>query len=381
MRIAFAAAYDPRDVTSWSGTPFFMVKGLEAAGAAVEIVAPLPEYRPLIELGKKAFHRAAGRRHLSNREPKMLRHWAHELERRLAGSQADVVVSSDSTPVTHLESDLPIVVWTDATFDALVGFYPEFSNLSASSIENGRRQELAALDRVALAVYSSRWAAEGAREYYGVDDDRLAVVPYGANIEPPSAAEVSACVDSRSSDVCRLVFIASDWFRKGGDVAVDAVGLVNEAGVPAELTIVGAPPHRPDALPPYANYVGIFDKRSRGAGEMGELIGGAHFLLLPTRADCSPVVLAEASAWGTPSLAPDVGGVGELVVDGVNGWLLEPAAGPEKYASAILAGFEDPTAYRELALSSHREYERRLNWKTAGGEMVRLLEGVAAPAA
>jgi glycosyltransferase involved in cell wall biosynthesis len=378
MRIAFAAAYDPRDVRIWSGTPFFMVKGLEAAGATVDIVAPLPEHRPLIQLGKKAFHRAAGRRHLSNREPKVLRYWAHQLERHLDGSQADVVVSSDSTPVTHLESDLPIVVWTDATFDALVGFYPEFSNLSASSVENGRRQERAALDRVTLAVYSSGWAAEGARQHYGVDDDRLAVVHFGANIEPPSAAEVSACVDSRSRDVCRLVFIASDWVRKGGDVAVDAVGLVNEAGVPAEVTIVGARPHRRDALPAHANYIGTLDKRSGGARKMGELIGGAHFLLLPTRADCSPLVFAEASAWGTPSLAPDVGGVGELVVDGVNGRLLERAAGPEKYASAILAGFEDPIAYRELALSSRREYERRLNWKTAGGEMVRLLEGVAA---
>jgi glycosyltransferase involved in cell wall biosynthesis len=381
MRIALAAAYDPRDVSNWSGVPYFMVKGLEAAGATVDVVAPLPEHRPLVQLAKKVAYRAAGKRHLSDREPGVLRHWAHQLERRLAGSPADVVVSPSSTPVTYLESDLPIVVWTDATFDALVGFYPEFSNLSASSIHNGRRQELAALDRVALAVYSSRWAAEGAREYYGVDDDRLAVVPYGASIEPPSAADVSACVDSRSRDACRLVFIASDWFRKGGDVAVDAVGLVNEAGVPAEITIVGARPHRPGALPPHANYVGAFDKRSRGSGELGELIGRAHFLLLPTRADCSPVVFAEASAWGTPSLAPDVGGVGEMVVDGVNGRLLEQASGPEKYASAILAAFEDPTAYRELALSSRREYERRLNWKTAGGEMVRLLEGVAAPAA
>jgi glycosyltransferase involved in cell wall biosynthesis len=378
MRIAFVAAYDPRDVTTWSGTPFFMVKGLEASGAAVDILAPLPDHRPWIQFGKKAFHRAAGKRHLSNREPRVLRHWAHELERRLAGSQADVVVSSDSTPLTHLESDLPIVVWTDATFDALVGFYPEFSNLSASSIQNGRRQELAALGRVALAVYSSRWAAEGAREHYGLDDDRLAVVPFGANIEPPSAAEVNACVGSRSRDVCRLIFIASDWFRKGGDVAVDAVGLVNEAGVPAEVTIVGAPPHRPDKLPPHANYFGTFDKRSRGGGELGRLIGDSHFLLLPTRADCSPVVFAEASAWGTPSLAPDVGGVGEMVVDGVNGRLLEREAGPERYASAILTAFEDPAAYRELALSSRGEYDRRLNWKTAGGEMVRLLEGVAA---
>jgi glycosyltransferase involved in cell wall biosynthesis len=151
--------------------------------------------------------------------------------------------------------------------------------------------------------------------------------------------------------------------------------------VPAEITIVGARPHRPGALPPHANYVGTFDKRSRGSAELGELIGGAHFLLLPTRADCSPVVFAEASAWGTPSLAPDVGGVGEMVVDWVNGRLLEQASGPEKYASAILAAFEDPTAYRELALSSRQEYDRRLNWKTAGEQMVRLLEGVAAPAA
>jgi glycosyltransferase involved in cell wall biosynthesis len=380
MRIAFAAAYDPRDVSNWSGTPFFMVKGLEAAGATVDIVAPLPEHRPLVQLGKKVAYRAAGKRHLSDREPGVLTRWARELERRLEGSRAEVVVSPGSTPITHLETDLPVVIWTDATFEALVGFYAEFSNLSASSEENGRRQERAALDRVALAVYSSRWAANGARDAYGVDEDRLAVVPYGANIEPPPAEEMAARLDARSRDVCRLVFIASDWARKGGDVALDAVGLVNEAGVPAEITLVGAQP-RTDALPPHANYVGSFDKRSRGSGEMSDLIGAAHFLLLPTRADCTPVVFAEASAWGTPSLAPDVGGVAEMVVDGVNGRLLGPAAGPEEYASAILAAFEDPEAYRELALSSRREYERRLNWETAGAEMTRLLERVAAPAA
>jgi glycosyltransferase involved in cell wall biosynthesis len=364
-------------VSNWSGTPFYMVKGLEAAGATVDILAPLPEHRPLLQLGKKAAYRAVGKRHLPDRDPKVLRRWADELERRLEGSRADAVLSPSSTPVTYLETDLPVVIWTDAILDALVGFYSEFSNLSAATVRNGRRQEKAALARATLAVYSSGWAADGARDTHGIGGGRLHVVPFGANIEAPSRADVTAAIDARRHDLCRLVFVASDWTRKGGDVAVEAVRLVNEAGVRAELTLVGASPPDGEALPPHARHMGRVAKSSvKAADPMGDLIGGAHFMILPTRADCAPVVFAEASAWGTPSLAPQVGGVGELVVDGVNGRLLEAESAPAAYASAILAALEDPAAYRELALSSRREYERRLNWETAGRKIVRLIEGV-----
>jgi len=379
MRIAFAAAYDPRDVGNWSGSPSFMIRALEEVGATVDVVGPLPEHRPLLQMGRKVAHRAVGRRHLPDRDPRVLAQWAQELEQRLAGSAADAILSPSTTPVSHLRSERPIVVWTDATFGALVGFYPEFSNLSRSSVRNGRRQEEAALARVDLAVFSSQWAADGARDAYGVSEDRLEVVPFGANIEAPPAAEVTARIEARTQDRCRIVFIASDWFRKGGDVAVEAVGLLNEAGVPAEITLIGAQPPRGEKLPAYARYLGSVDKRSAtGADRIGDLIGDAHFLLLPTRADCTPVVFAEASAWGTPSIAPDVGGVGEMVVDGANGRLLECPAGPEEYASAMSAAFRDPAGYRELALSSRREYDRRLNWTTAGKTVVRLIADVMA---
>lgn len=382
MRIAFAAQYDPRDVRNWSGTPYFMAKGLERAGAVVEHIGPLPEARHALQLARKAAHRLAGRRHLSDREPAVLERWAADLQRRLRGTDADVVLTPSSPPVSYLETELPIVLWSDATFDSLVGFYPEFSNLSDASLENGRRQEEAALGRVALASYSSRWAADGAERAYGVEQTRVAVVPFGANLEPPAADEVLRRIDGRGRDVCRLVIVAADWERKGGDVAVETGRLLNDAGVRTELTIVGAGPPRGRSLPGWATHLGRLDKGSEGqAVGFGDVMGAAHFMLLPTRADCTPVVFAEASAWGTPSLGPDVGGVGEMIADGVNGRLLAGDAGAEDYAAAALAAFEDPQAYRELARSSRREHERRLNWTTAAGTMIRRLEALVGRAA
>src|SRR3712207_9433342 len=67
---------------------------------------------------------------------------------------------------------------------------------------------------------------------------------------------------------------------RSGDVALEVTRLVNEAGVKAELSMVGAPPPRGAALPPHARHLGSIDKRSgEGGGALGELIGGSHFLV------------------------------------------------------------------------------------------------------
>ena len=40
-------------------------------------------------------------------------------------------------------------------------------------------------------------------------------------------------------DVCKLLFIGSDWYRKGGDIAVEIAGSLNAMGLKTELTMLG----------------------------------------------------------------------------------------------------------------------------------------------
>jgi glycosyltransferase involved in cell wall biosynthesis len=55
-----------------------------------------------------------------------------------------------------------------------------------------------------------------------------------------------------------------------------------------------------------------------------DLIRRADLLVLPTRADMSPWVIAEAKAAGTAVISTRVGAIPELIRDGVDGWLVSP---------------------------------------------------------
>ena len=58
-----------------------------------------------------------------------------------------------------------------------------------------------------------------------------------------------------------------------------------------------------------------------GKSTMERLFAESHFLLLPTRAECFGIVMAEASSFGVPSIASNVGGVPGVIRDGVNGFM------------------------------------------------------------
>ena len=58
--------------------------------------------------------------------------------------------------------------------------------------------------------------------------------------------------------------------------------------------------------------------------EKARLYNAAECLVLNSRKEGFPRVVAEAMACGTPVLAPRVGGVGELVTEGQTGWLFAP---------------------------------------------------------
>ena len=109
---------------------------------------------------------------------------------------------------------------------------------------------------------------------------------------------------------------------------------------------------------------------------MKELLSNAHFLLLPSMAECFGIVLCEANAFGVPSLAHDVGGIPEIVKNGVNGQLFSVDSPVEEWAATVSRWFGDRAAYERLALSSRAEYDKRLNWGTAGETIKRHLEAL-----
>jgi hypothetical protein len=173
----------------------------------------------------------------------------------------------------------------------MIDYYPEFSNLSQESIKNGNRMEQSALSRCRLALYASDWAAKTAIDNYQVDDSKVKVVPFGANIERSRTLEdVNKVVRARPSGSCNLLFLGADWQRKGGQVAFRVAKELNIQGLRTELAVVGCEPEIDEPMPGFLNIFGFISKSmASGRNSLEELFASSHFLILPTRADCGQV--------------------------------------------------------------------------------------------
>lgn len=125
--------------------------------------------------------------------------------------------------------------------------------------------------------------------------------------------------------------------QKGQLVLLDALQLLARQNVRFTMTIAGDGPLRPE-LEQRIREHGLSDRvRLTGwlsNGEIRDLIMAARALVLPSFAEGLPVVLMEAMALGRPVVATYVGGIPELVVDGVNGWLV-PAGDADRLSQVI----------------------------------------------
>lgn len=378
MHVAFVSQHDARDVRAWSGIPYYMARGLAAHVDRVSIVGPLSDGVDLQGKLRALQARLRGETYLRAHTFAVAAAWAEETGAEVARLKPDVVLAPSSLPVALLDAACPVAFWPDATFESNLYAYAEYTSLPDDLVVEAHRLERTAFERCRFAFYASDFAASSALHYYETDPAKVAVIPYGANLEEvPAADAVGAAIEARPTDRCDLLFLGAGWVRKGGDVAAKVAEALYRRGVAVTLRVVGTglPLERPL---PFVESLGYISKATaEGRARIAHLLATSHFLLLPTRAENFGCVFSEASAYGVPSLTTSVGGVPTAVQDGANGLLFPPRPDPAAIADAVLDLLARPGAYRALARSSRAEYERRLNWDVATANVARHLAEVA----
>lgn len=202
MRIGFLSdSYnDPERIGSWSGLPYYFATNMREAGCEVVAIRGKDVVGSLPEKIKQAAWLLAGRRFIRGLSEAPLREYARSVAPLLKSEKIDVVFSVNSWLLAYLETELPAVFWTDATFASMLGFYDSFSRLASVSLRMGNEVERRALRNASLAVYSSNWAANSAKRDYGMDPSRVAVLPFGAILYPlPTDEEVHASIEAKLS--------------------------------------------------------------------------------------------------------------------------------------------------------------------------------------
>lgn len=371
VKIAFVSAWDVRDPHTWSGIPHSILNFLHRDGVDVEVISPLSRRFRYLFLGRWLACKVGRKYYQTDREPLLIASYARQIERRMKGRRFDAILTTEPFAIAKLDRPEPITYWSDAIWDLMANYY--WFNPLRSLSETWRENERQAIARSANAIYASEWAAGGARNRYQIAQDKLAVLPFGPNLEiDHDRSEVESAVGARPQDRLKLLFLGVDWQRKGGAIAAETARLLNQQGLPTELIVAGC--RVPGEKLDFITERGFISKRTpEGKRELAELLKTSHFLIFPTRAECAGVVFSEASAFGLPIVTADTGGVGTYVRQGVNGIRLPLAATAESYAEQIWRLFHDGVAYRSMALAGWEEYEQRLNWEVSVSTLVPLL--------
>lgn len=150
----------------------------------------------------------------------------------------------------------------------------------------------------------------------------------------------------RAQAVLRLVYIGRLALEKGLYETLQGLQMALAQGVRARLTIAGSGPEE-TRLRRYAAQLGLgrearFVGPVSGAGKL-ELLGEADVLVLASYGEGLPYALLEGMAAGAAVIATRVGGVPDVVLNGVHGLLVPP-----RDAEALRGAIVRLAADREL---------------------------------
>ncbi|MBM4393901.1 MAG: glycosyltransferase family 4 protein, partial [Deltaproteobacteria bacterium] len=94
-------------------------------------------------------------------------------------------------------------------------------------------------------------------------------------------------------------------------------------------------------------------------GPIGDVWSALDLHAHPTRYDSSPIAIAEAMSLGLPSVATDVGGIGELISDTRTGRLLPADVDSERLAGCLAELLDSEPTRRAFGLAARARYEAR----------------------
>ncbi|MGZ5285668.1 MAG: glycosyltransferase family 4 protein [Flavisolibacter sp.] len=365
LSIAYYTLLDPKDRRSWSGITYYLGQTLQKNIGEVDFLGPVKFpwiIHKIIRIFSK-LNRILFKKEYNVKYSSLIGWYgARQLKKRMKGKHYDLIVApAASTELSFLKTSVPIVTVADTTFCLISDYYvKEFKDVMPLSLWEGNRYEQRALSSSSSIIYSSHWARNSAIKDYKIDAAKIHVMPFGANMDYEPGADI--IFKKEQNEILTLLYLAVDWERKGGSIAFEAMKALNDKGIKTKLIVCGCIPPA-DFTHDQMEVIPFLNKNKKDDHDrFVEILSTSHFLILPTRADCSLLVACESNSYGVPAIATQTGGVPDVVLDDINGYCLPYEARGDQYAKIIEDIYLDKERYHSLIKSSRKRFEEQLNW-------------------
>jgi glycosyltransferase involved in cell wall biosynthesis len=205
----------------------------------------------------------------------------------------------------------------------------------------------------------------------GYDPARISLVPNGVPVQEPtrSREETRRALAIEDEEVA-VVLVATLRTEKNVPLFLDAVERARMQEPRVRGFIAGGGPELERIRELAAGgTVSVLGERD----DVPDLLEAADVVCLTSDTEALPMVLLEAMALGRPIVATDVGGIRELVVDGVTG-ILVPAGDADLAAVALLRLAGDADERRALGAHGRARHEELFSLERMVDDYHSLLE-------
>lgn len=259
----------------------------------------------------------------------------------------------------------PYLIATDITprqYDQMADAYHHSSDRKGPIRWMKQRINTQVLRGASRLLPWSSWAGESLVKDYGVDPARVEVTPVGVDLDWWRPAGFA--VNKRP----RILFVGGDFERKGGNLVLEAYRSLPKGS--AELILVTR-----SSVPPEEG-VKVYGNIQPNSAELLGLYQSCDIFVLPSYAEAFGISAVEASAMGLPVIATNTGGLGDIVVDQVTGFLI-PVGDAHALVSRLRTLLENADHRKALGRAARARAQGCFDARKIASRLVDILVEVA----
>lgn len=223
-------------------------------------------------------------------------------------------------------------------------------------------------------VANSVASSEDARRVYSVAKSKCAVFH---NVLSDPWREVQ--LPEQTPSLNRLICVGRFFASKGQDVLIRALAILGTKLSDIHVEFIGAGPTQ-KSLEKLAATLGVSGHCKFSAQmshrEVLQKMATAVCTVVPSRCEAFGLVNIESLGVGTPVVASQVGGIVEIIRDGIDGFLVPPD-NPELLAEKLFALISNPQLRHEMHCNARQRFLSRFELAGAIAEQANWFESVA----
>lgn len=378
MNIGFVSIFDEEDHKAWSGLVKSMYDNLKLHYPNMISIKGLNVANSKKNVFKKVLNKFFLNKYIEiYRDESVLKDFGIQIDHFILKNNIELIFAPGSFHLAFVNSKIKKIIFIDATFQNLLGSSDWYKNYSKNEIDYLNQIEKNVFDKCDNVICATNWAEESLLNFYKIEQARIKVIPFGANISFDTNVNKIEILKLKKFEQLNLMFIGVDYKRKGLEKVLETVKIINEIHkVKCKLIIIGSNPKIESKFKEFVTVYGFLDKKDKKQFDLFEkLMFESHFLFMPSISEAFGLVYAEASYYGVPSIGHKIDGAQYVIRDGINGYTLPKESTPNDFAKIILEYFEEKK-YKSLAKSTLKEYNENLNWENSFKKVKEIIDAI-----